>query len=536
MRAVQPWPTGPYAEAFLRAARDRLSGRGIVSAISTPSSIGSGPNGLAAAVALARAGASVRVLEARDEIGGGTRTAELTLPGFVHDVCSAVHPMGVLSPFFRTLPLAEHGLVWLRPRASVAHPLDDGRAVLLYRSLERHGARGSARDARAYARLVRAVPRATRTSCSPTLLAPLRHARAPARDGCASACAALFPANRLARLLLPRRARARALFAGCAAHSILPLDAAAHRRGRAGLRAHRRTSRTGRSRAGGSRAIARALASLPAQRSAAAIETGRRVARARRAAARARRPVRHRARRSSRDIAGDALPAGYVRRLRALPLRARRLQARLGARRADPVARSALPRGVDRARRRHARGDRRGRSRASGAASTPSARSCSSCQQSQFDPTRAPAGKHTGYAYCHVPPARRSTCTDAIERQIERFAPGFRDRILARHAMRPADFERDNPNYVGGAITGGVADLAPALHAPGRAARSRTRRRTRASSSARRRRRPAAACTACAATSRRARRSRGSARADLHPRAIAARYPVSWRRIVPASK
>ena len=115
--------------------------------------IGSGPNGLAAAIELARQGHSVRVIEGAPEIGGGTRNAELTLPGFVHDVCSAVHPMGILSPFYTTLPLAEHGLVWCKPNASIAHPLDDGPAILLYRSLAKT-AEGLGRDGRAYQRPV----------------------------------------------------------------------------------------------------------------------------------------------------------------------------------------------------------------------------------------------------------------------------------------------------------------------------------------------------------------------------------------------
>src|SRR5262249_22888326 len=170
-------------------------------------------------VALARAGVSVLVLEAADEIGGGTRSAELTLPGFVHDVCSGVHPMGELSPFFRELPLADHGLTWLHPRASVAHPLDDGPAVMLPRSLERTG-EGLGRDRRAWARLVGpflADPHALLADA----MAPLRvpaHPLLLLRFGLRAA----FSANRLARLCF-REERARALLAGCAAHSILPL-------------------------------------------------------------------------------------------------------------------------------------------------------------------------------------------------------------------------------------------------------------------------------------------------------------------------
>ena len=181
--------------------------------------VGSGPNGLAAAVALARAGAKVLVIEAEEEVGGGTRSAELTLPGFMHDVCSAVHPMGILSPFFRQLPLDAHGLEWLSPPASVAHPMPDGEAVLLTRSVERTVA-GLGRDAEAYKRLV--GPFLDRPhSLLADVMAPLRipdHPIAMLRFG----MRAVFSANRLTRLCF-RDARARALFAGCAGHSLLPL-------------------------------------------------------------------------------------------------------------------------------------------------------------------------------------------------------------------------------------------------------------------------------------------------------------------------
>src|SRR5512143_1587633 len=182
--------------------------------------VGSGPNGLAAAIALARAGVSVLVVEAHDEPGGGARSAALTLPGFVHDVCSAVHPMGVLSPFFRTLPLAEHGLVWRHPRASVAHPLDDGPAVMLRRSLADTCA-GLGRDARAWRCLVEPFlddPHALLADA----MAPLRLPSHPVLFA-RFELRAVWSADRLARLCF-REERARALFAGCAAHAVLPLS------------------------------------------------------------------------------------------------------------------------------------------------------------------------------------------------------------------------------------------------------------------------------------------------------------------------
>jgi phytoene dehydrogenase-like protein len=412
--------------------------------------VGAGPNGLAAAVRLAQAGVPVRVIEAADEVGGGTRSAELTLPGFVHDVCSAVHPLGILSPFLRQLPLERHGLVWLRPRASVAHPMDDGPAVMLYRSLERTGD-GLGRDARAWARLVRpflADPHALLAD----VMAPLRVPAHPllfARFGVRGA----FSANRLARLCF-RGERARALFAGCAAHSILPLSQplTAALGLLFALTAHVEEWPVAQ---GGSGAIARALASL-LESLGGRIETGRRIERLDQLPA-ARAVLFDTSPAQLARIAGDALPAGYRRRLARyrygpgvfkldwaldgpIPWR-------------DPACREASTVHVGGTLEEICASERdmyRGRH-----AERPF---LILCQQSEVDPTRAPAGKHTGYAYCHVPHASPVDMTAAIECQVERFAPGFRDRILARHAMGPAELERRNPNYVGGAITGGAAD------------------------------------------------------------------------------
>ena len=412
--------------------------------------IGSGPNGLSAAIALARAGVSVLVVEAHEEPGGGTRSAELTLPGFVHDVCSGVHPMGVLSPFLRTLPLAEHGLVWRHPRASVAHPLDDGPAVMLVRSLERT-CEGLGRDGRAWARLVGpflADPHALLADA----MAPLRMPAHPvlfARFGLRAA----WSANRLARLCF-REERARALFAGCAAHSVLPLTQplTAAMGVMFALTAHVVDWPVAE---GGSRAIWRALVSY-LESLGGRIETGRRIERLAELPD-ARVVLFDTSPDQLTRIAGDALPAGYRRRLG-------RYRYGPGAFKLDWALDGPIP----------------WRDPACREASTVHvggtlAEICASerdmyrgrhserpflilCQQSEVDPTRAPAGQHTGYAYCHVPHGSTVDMTDPIERQVERFAPGFRDRILARFATSPADFERYNPNYRGGAITGGVAD------------------------------------------------------------------------------
>ncbi len=411
--------------------------------------VGSGPNGLAAAVRLAQAGAAVTVLEAEDEFGGGARSGELTLPGFVHDRCSAVHPMGILSPYLRTLPLADHGLRWRSSEVSVAHPLDDGPAALLRRSLP-ETAEALGDDARAYRRLL-APHLADPHALLADALAPLRVPRHPLRMlrfGLRGVRSAIGLARRF------RGAPARALLAGCAAHSILPLDRAFT--GAVGLMflitGHVEDWPVAE---GGSQAISRALASL-LRASGGRIETGVRV-RALADLPPARVYLFDTSPAQLASIAEPVLPARYVRRLR-------RFRYGPGAFKLDWALDGPIP----------------WRDPACLAASTvhvggtleeiaaaeaavwrgehPERPFLIVCQQSQLDATRAPAGKHTGYAYCHVPAGSTADQTEAIERQLERFAPGFRDRILARRATTPAMLERENPNHVGGAITGGVAD------------------------------------------------------------------------------
>ena len=410
----------------------------------------SGPNGLAAAVHLAQAGAHVVVLEAADEIGGGTRSGELTLPGFVHDRCSAVHPMAILSPWLRQLPLAEHGLRWLHPPASVAHPLDDQPAVLLRRSLADTAGELDG-DARAYQRLL-APLLADPHGLLADALAPLglpRHPLQMLRFGLLGLRSAVGLARRFTG------PRARALLAGCAGHAILPLDRAIT--GAVALMflitGHVEAWPVA---AGGSQAIARALASLLGA-AGGRIETGIRV----RSLANlppARVFLFDTSPAQLADIAGPVLPARYVRRLR-------RYRYGPGVFKLDWALDGAIPWRDPRcleASTVHVGGSLEQIAAAEAAVwrgEHPERPFILVCQQSQFDPTRAPPGKHTGYAYCHVPAGSTVDVTDAIERQIERFAPGFRDRILARHATTTADLERDNPNCVGGAITGGVADL-----------------------------------------------------------------------------
>ncbi|HZU83098.1 MAG TPA: NAD(P)/FAD-dependent oxidoreductase [Polyangiaceae bacterium] len=420
--------------------------------------VGSGPNGLAAAVALAERGASVLVLEGAAEIGGGTRTAESTLPGFRHDVCSGCHPLGILSPFFRRLPLDRHGLSWVQPPASVAHPLDGQPAVVLRPSLAETAAALEA-DARAYARLLAPLledPHALLED----VLGPLRAPRHPARTA-RFGLQALRSAAGLAR----RRfggPRARALFAGCAAHSILPLETPAT--AAVGLlfcmTGHVEAWPVAR---GGSAAIGRALAGLLASLGG-RVETGRWV-RALADLPAARAYLFDTSPAQLAEIAEPVLPSGYVRRLR-------RYRYGPGVFKVDWALDGPIPwadPAVLGASTVHVGGtleEIAASERAVWRGEPVDRPFVLVCQQSQFDPTRAPPGRHTGYAYCHVPAGSTDDHTAAIERQIERFAPGFRDRVLFRRAMTAADFERHNPSLVGGAISGGVVDLAQLFARP----------------------------------------------------------------------
>lgn len=413
--------------------------------------VGSGPNGLAAAIELARAGASVRVLEARDEIGGGMRSAELTLPGFLHDVCSGCHPMGLLSPFFRTLPLAEHGLEWIRPPVSVAHPLDDEPAVLLRRSLEATASELGT-DGASYVRRFEPFLEDPHGLLR-DLMGPLRLPERPLRlarfglPGLRSASAAF-------RCWFEGR-RARALLAGCAAHSILPLERplTAAVGMLFALTGHVDDWPVA---AGGSRAIAGALAGC-LRALGGRVETGVPV-RALGDLPPARVVLFDTSPAQLAAVCASVLPAGYVRRLG-------RYRYGPGAFKVDWALGGPIPWRDARchdASTVHVGGtleEIAAAERAVWRGEHPERPFVLLVQQSHFDASRAPAGRHTGYAYCHVPSGSTRDLTDVLERQVERFAPGFRDRILARHVATTTDLERENPNQVGGAITGGVADL-----------------------------------------------------------------------------
>lgn len=421
--------------------------------------VGSGPNGLAAAIALARAGRSVLVREAANELGGGLRSAELTLPGFVHDLCSAIHPLAAASPFLRTLPLADHGLEWIDPPSPLAHPLEGAEAVVVRRSVEETAER-LGRDGKSYARLFRPLaddwPRLEQALLGP-LVRPPRHPVALARFG----LNALSPAQGLARRKFSDE-RARALFAGLAAHSSLPLE----KPGSAafalvlGLTAHAVGWPLPR---GGSQKLADALASYLRS-------LGGEIA--------AGAPVE-----SLDDLAGartvlcDVTPRQFLRlagdRLNGRYRRAlERYRYGPGVFKVDWALAGPIPWSAPEC----AEGGtvHLGPTLAEIAASerAPERGEVSErpfvllAQPTMFDPSRAPPGRHTAWGYCHVSNGSAVDMTAAIERQIERFAPGFGERILARHVAGPADLERRNGNLVGGDISGGANDLRQLIARP----------------------------------------------------------------------
>ena len=406
--------------------------------------IGSGPNGLAAAILLARVGYAVTVHEANSEIGGGVRSAEMTLPGFVHDTCSAIYPMAACSPCFEMFPLAEYGLEWVYPDVPAAHPLDDGTAVLLERSIEATVA-GLGADGRTWARVFAPYVKAWPGLRHDILAPPVRLPRNPllmARFG----LDALRSAESFARGHF-RGVRARALFAGLAAHSIMPLDRAAsasigmvmailgHAAGwpfpRGGaqrlsdaLAAHLRAL-------GGEIRTESRVTSLPEADLVMCDITPRQLV----------------------EMAGGKLPAGYRQRLA-------RYRYGPGVFKVDWALDAPVPWRApecERAGTVHLGGTLEEIAEwESGFTGRPFVLAA---QHTLFDSTRAPEGQHTLWGYCHVPNGSAADMTAAIEDQVERFAPGFRARIVARHTMGPAEIERRNANMVGGDIAAGAIDL-----------------------------------------------------------------------------
>ncbi len=414
--------------------------------------VGSGPNGLAAAITLAQAGLSVVVFEAKSTIGGGMRSAELTLPGFVHDVCSAIHPLGIGSPFFRALPLAKYGLEWIHPLAPVAHPFDNGTAALLERSIDATSETLDTQDATAYRKLMEPLVRSW-DRIADDLLGPLHLPQHPvemARFG----LLAIRSAQGLAKGLF-KGERARGLFAGLAAHSIMPLDRSLTAAFGLilGVLGHAVGWPMPR---GGSQRIADALSSyfrslggeivtsvpvesiddLPSARAVLLDVTPRQLIR----------------------IAGHRLPSGYRRRLEDYRYGP-------GVFKVDLALRSPIPWKASECARAgtvHIGGTLEEiveSEREVWEGNHPEKPYVLVAQQTLFDSTRAPQGKHTAWAYCHVPNGSTFDMTERIESQIERFAPGFRDCIIARSTRSPIELEQYNPNYVGGDINGGVQDI-----------------------------------------------------------------------------
>ncbi|MGB9245466.1 MAG: NAD(P)/FAD-dependent oxidoreductase [Candidatus Acidiferrales bacterium] len=420
--------------------------------------IGSGPNGLAAAITLAQTGQSVLVLEAEPTIGGGMRSAELTLPGFIHDVCAAVVPLALASPFFRTLPLAQHGLAFIQPDAPLAHPLDDGTAVIVERSVEKTAA-GLGRDGASYAGLFGPLAR-NWTKLEPLLLGALRFPRHPliaARFG----LGALRSASSLAKSKF-RDVRARALFAGLAAHSILPLeDSPSAAFGLIlGILAHAVGWPIVR---GGTQKLADALAAHL-------------------------RSLGGEIRTSSAVASVDELPSDTTAFFDVSP----RTLLSIAGSRFTPGFRAALERY------RYAPGV----CKVDWALDAPIPWKASECaragtvhvggtleeiataerdawngvespapfvllaQPTLFDSSRAPTRKHTAWGYCHVPNGSTKDVSGVIEAQIERFAPGFRARILQRSVMLPADLQQHNANLVGGDVEGGAVMLSQLFTRP----------------------------------------------------------------------
>jgi phytoene dehydrogenase-like protein len=421
--------------------------------------IGSGPNGLSAAIELARNGRSVAVYEANDTIGGGCRSAALTLPGFVHDICSAFHPLGAASPFFRSLDLSREGLEWIEPPAALAHPLDDGTAVILERSIDATVA-NLGNDGRAYRRLVAPlVPQWENLAAG--ALGPLvripRHPFVMARLGLPG----VLPARLLARVAFSG-VRARALFAGLAAHSVLPLDAPLTASFALMFAVATHVANWPFPR-GGSQRIADALAAR--LRSLGGTIEIRRPVGALDELAAARAYLCDVTPRQLEAMAGPRLSNRYRAQLRAFRYGP-------GVFKLDyaidgPIpwrARDCLGAGTV-----HLGGtlDEIAESEAQIARGMPAQRPFILVgQQSLFDPSRAPAGKHTVWAYCHIPNGSTFDMTERMETQIERFAPGFRDRILARSVMGPWDIYRHNQNYIGGDIGGGANTLSQFMTRP----------------------------------------------------------------------
>ena len=412
--------------------------------------VGSGPNGLAAAITMQHAGLSVLLIEAKETIGGGLRTKELTLPGFKHDVCSAIHPMAAGSPFFQQLPLEQHGLEYIYPAIPAAHPFDDGSAGILTRSLE-ETAQLLGKDEEAYIRLIQPLI-GDWPALAPEMLGPLRFPKHPialAKFGLKALRSASFLSKRFVT------EKAKGIWAGMAAHSMQPLSNTAssaialvllvigHLRGWPLPK-------------GGSQSIANALSSYFVSLGG-TIQTGFDVQNIDQL------PASHAV---LLDVAPEQLVKMAGQKFSSLyKWQLERYRYGMGIFKIDWALDEAIPFTA-------AECTQAGTVHI-GNTFTEIANSelqtfkgqisekpfVLLAQQSLFDASRAPRGKHTAWAYCHVPNGSRADMTEAIEQQVERFAPGFRKRILARHTMNTCQLQQYNSNYIGGDINGGVMDI-----------------------------------------------------------------------------
>lgn len=420
--------------------------------------IGSGPNGLAAAIKLAQAGIKTTIYEAKNTVGGGTRSAELTLPGFIHDICSAIHPTGIGSPFFRDLPLIEHGLEWIHPQSPLAHPFDDGTAAILERSID-ETSKTLENDGLRYKKfmepLVENWPKIESDVMGPFGIP--KHPLVMARFGIQAIQSAKMLSNRLFKAK-----HARGLFAGLAAHSMMPLDWLL-------------TSGIGIALAifghvygwpiskKGSQKIADALASYFSSLGGEIITNYK---------------IEHIDQLPSNQlllfdvsprqllqIAGNRLPLSYQRKLQSYRYNP-------GVFKVDWALNCPIPwkaKECLRAGTVHLGGTQEEIEESESEVwknRHPKKPFIILAQQSLFDQTRAPEGKHTAWGYCHVPNGSTIDMTEVIEAQIERFAPGFCDCILKRSTMTSKEFEQYNPNYIGGDINGGVQDIYQFLARP----------------------------------------------------------------------
>ena len=412
--------------------------------------VGSGPNGLAAAIVLQQAGLSVLIIEGKDTIGGGLRSAELTLPGFTHDICSAIHPMALASPFFSTLPLQEHGLEYIHPPLSAAHPFDDGTAAILTKSVEETAA-SLGIDKEAYLNLIQPIVKSW-PQIAEDVLAPLHFPKHPLKMA-SFGLKALTSALHLSKKFKTKPAKG--LWAGMAAHSIQPLSnlstsaiglvliAAGHLGGWPVPK-------------GGSQKIAAALSSYFISIGG-KIETGLYIKKLEQLP-------------SSKAILFDVTPkqlleiAGH-RFSSIYQWQLKKYRYGMGVFKIDFALDGPIPFSADaclNAGTIHIGNTLEEIALAEQQTSNglhPEKPFVLLAQQSLFDNTRAPEGKHTAWAYCHVPNGSTLDRADAIEKQIERFAPGFRERILAKHSMNTSHLETYNPNYIGGDINGGIIDI-----------------------------------------------------------------------------